>query len=311
MTPIIRRSALLFLLLASLFIISCSENSDPTDPVVDPPDNPGNIPEGYYDTVDDSTPANLRSTLHPVIDDHQRIPYTSTATDTWNVLELADQDPNNSSRILDVYMNESYPKYGAGNNDYNREHVWAKSYGFPKDGSSNYPYTDCHHLFLCNDSYNSSRGNKPFGTAGASGTERTTVANDGVGGGSGSYPGWSNWYDVTYWEVWVDRRGDIARAMFYMDVRYEGGTHGGSGYNEPDLILTDNLTLITNSNTGSNESTAYMGLLAVLLVWHTADPVDSKETVRNDAVYNAQGNRNPFIDHPEWVDCLFDEDCGN
>mgnify|MGYP002725747073 CR=1 FL=1 len=117
------------------------------------------IPSGYYDTVDVTNAATLRATLHAVIDDHTRIPYTSSATDTWNVLEQADQDPNDSGRVLDVYMNESYVKHGAGNTDYNREHSWPKSYGFPSDGSSNYPYTDCHHLFISNDSRNSSRGN--------------------------------------------------------------------------------------------------------------------------------------------------------
>jgi endonuclease I len=309
MAALSRRFGFLFLLLASLFLVSCSDDSTTTDPGGDPPPPSGNIPEGYYDTVDDSTPASLRTTLHPVIDDHKRIPYTSSATDTWNVLEQADQDPNDSGRILDVYRNASYPKYGAGNNDYNREHVWPKSYGFPDDGSTNYPYTDCHHLFLCDSGYNSSRGNKPYGSVGASGSEKTTIANDGVGGGSGTYPGWSNWYSATYWETWRDRRGDVARALFYLDIRYEGGQHGSTGYSEPDLILTDNPALI--QVTGSNASVAYMGLISVLLDWHYGDPVDEKEVDRNDAVYDYQGNRNPFIDHPEWVDCLFDEDCGN
>ncbi len=310
----IRRLSLVFLVLGALFFVGCSEEPDTTAPGSKEPSTViagKTIPPGYYDTVDATNTAALRTTLHDAIDDHTKIPYTSTATDTWNVLELADEDPNDSGRILDVYLNESYPKYGAGNTDYNREHLWASSYGFPNDGVSNYPYTDCHHLFLCNDSYNSSRGNKPFSTVGGTGTtEKPTVANDGVGGGSGTYPGWSNWYGTTYWETWWDRRGDVARALFYLDVRYEGGTHGGTGYSEPDLILTDNLTLIENSNTGSNEAVAYMGLLADLLQWHLDDPVDTKEIARNDEVYAAQGNRNPFIDHPEWVDCLFNGSCG-
>jgi len=268
-------------------------------------------PAGYYDTVDFTNAGTMRLTVHNVIDDHTKIPYTAATTDTWNVLELADQDPNDSNRILDVYLNASYPKYGAGNNDYNREHTWPKSYGFPNDGSSNYPYSDCHQLFLCNDSRNSSRSNKPYGSVGGSGTaEYVTEVNNGVGGGSGSYPGWSNWASSTYWETWWDRRGDVARAQFYMDVRYEGGTHGITGYAEPDLILTDNLTLIQNSNTGSNLSVAYMGLLSVLLQWNQDDPVDAKEMARNDAVFSIQGNRNPFIDHPDWVDCIFGGTCG-
>ncbi len=307
-----RKLSLVFLVLGAIIFTGCSNEPDITVSVSQESDvTSKTIPAGYYDTVNEASAATLRSTLHDVIDDHTRIPYTSTATDTWNVLELADEDPNNSSNILDVYLNESYTKHGAGNNDYNREHVWAKSYGFPNDGSTNYPYTDCHHLFLCNDSYNSSRGNKPFSTVGGTGTtEKVTVVNNSVGGGSGTYPGWSGWYDSTYWEVWWDRRGDIARAMFYMDVRYEGGTHGVTGYTEPDLILTDTLTLIQNSNTGSNETTAYMGLLSDLLQWHLDDPVDAKETSRNDNIYAYQGNRNPFIDHPEWVACLFNGTCG-
>ena len=89
----------------------------------------------------------MRSTLHDVIDDHTRYPYTSTATDTWNILDAADEDPNDSGNILDVYKNASYDKAAGGNDYYNREHCWPKSYGFPIDGSTNYPYTDCHHLF--------------------------------------------------------------------------------------------------------------------------------------------------------------------
>jgi len=258
----------------------------------------------YYTGVDVSSPETLRATLHQIIDDHQRFPYTSGSTDTWNVLEEADQDPNNPARILDLYGNYSYIKHGGGNNDYNREHTWPKSYGFPDDGSSNYPYTDCHHLFLCNDSYNSSRSNHPYGTVGSSGDEKPTQVNDGVGGGYGSYPGFSNWRSSTLWETWIDRRGDVARAMFYMDVRYEGGNHGTTGATEPDLVLTNNISLIvvTGSNTAG---IAYMGLLDDLISWHLEDPVDDNELYRHEAVFARQGNRNPFIDYPELVECLF------
>ncbi len=70
-------------------------------------------PPGSYDAVDATNATTLRATLHPVIDDHTRFPYTSTATDTWNILEAADEDPNNPANILDVYMNASYVKVGA------------------------------------------------------------------------------------------------------------------------------------------------------------------------------------------------------
>jgi endonuclease I/PKD repeat protein len=310
MRPTPRFLVLTLMVLAALFG-GCTHDSPLTRP-----DAPAGslvdkgIPAGYYDAVNTTTGAALRASVHATIDDHTKIPYTSTGTDTWIVVEAADTDPANSGRVLDVYLNASFPKYGAGNLDYNREHVWCKSFGFPNDGASNYPYTDCHHLFICNDSYNSARNNKPYGTVGGTATEYPTQLVGGIGGGSGVYPGWSNWSNTTLWETWWDRRGDVARALLYMDVRYEGGTHGATGYAEPDLILSDNLAQIEGSNTGANLSVAYMGLRATVLQWHLDDPVDDKERARNDAVYSYQGNRNPFVDHPEWVACIFVDNCG-
>ena len=264
--------------------------------------------------------ATLRATLHEVIDDHTRYPYTSSATDTWDILDLADEDPNDSSRILDVYKNASHPKAGAGNSNYNREHTWPSSYGFPDDNGSNYPYSDCHQLFLADSPYNGARGVKPYRYCSASCTTEPTVANNGQGGMGGPYPGDYNWRSgsgVTgTWETWIGRRGDVARALFYLDVRYEGGNHGITGALEPDLVLTDDQALISGTPTGSNELLGYMGIRSVLYAWHLEDPVDTVEQNRNDVVFGFQGNRNPFIDHPEWAallfgqpSCLEDEDC--
>lgn len=96
--------------------------------------------------VNSATESALRSTLHSAIEDHIRFPYTSANTDTWNILELADEDPDDPTSILDIYKNATYTKAGGGNTFYNREHTWPNSYGFPNDGASNYPYTDCHAL---------------------------------------------------------------------------------------------------------------------------------------------------------------------
>ncbi len=263
-------------------------------------------PPGYYNSVDDSDASVLRSTLHGVIDDHQRYSYTSGSTDTWDILKIAQQDPSNSNYIIDVYRNRSFAKTGGG---YNREHTWPKSFGFPDDGSDNYPYTDCHMLWLCDSGYNTARSNRPFRDCNSSCGEYLTD-----GGTSGSYPGTSCWGSGSNangtWQVWTERKGDVARSLLYADVRYEGGNHGNTGANEPDLILTDVQSLISASNTGSNESVAYMGLLSVLLQWHLDDPVDAREMDRNDVVFSYQGNRNPFVDHPEWVECLFNDNCG-
>lgn len=265
-------------------------------------------PEGYYDSVDTASATLLRNSLHDIIDDHQRYPYTSTATDTWDILDAADEDPSNSDNVIDIYLNASYSKASGGNSDYNREHSWPKSYGFPDNGSDNYPYTDAHHLFVANDSYNSSRSDKPYGTCSSDCTEKATEYNNGVGSDADE----SNWTTGSHtdgtWETWSGRQGNVARALMYMDVRYEGGVHGDTGYDEPDLILTDDRELMDASQTDENESIAYMGLKSVLLEWHTNDPVDDAEILRNDIVYSYQGNRNPFVDHPEYVDIVFADD---
>jgi endonuclease I len=272
-------------------------------------DPPGVIID-YYAFVTGDTPQSMRQSLHDAIDDHIWYPYTSTSTDVWDILEAADEDPLDPTRVLDIYKNESYLKYGTGNPLYQREHAWPKSYGFPNNTASNFPYTDCHHLFVANGGYNASRSNKPYRYCTTGCSEKPTEFYDGMGGGSGVYPGNSNWtsgaHETGTWETWIGRRGDVARALLYMDVRYEGGTHQ-SGRMEPDLILTDNPSLI--HAVSENETVAYMGDLSVLIEWHRQDPPTAAEVMRNDVVQSYQGNRNPFVDHPHWVECIFSGVC--
>ena len=100
--------------------------------------------------------------------------------------------------------------------------------------------------------------------------------------------------DADSWEPpWFDR-GNIARSLFYMAIRYTG-----DAADEPALVLTDETALIDSAS-------AYMGKLNNLLAWHRADPADAGEELRNDEIYGLyQTNRNPFVDHPEWVDLTF------
>lgn len=269
--------------------------------------------DDYYASADASSSANLRTSVHDIIDDHAKFPYTSSFEDSWDVLNRADQDPNQPGNILSVYINASYPKQSGGNSLYNREHTWPKSYGFPDNENSAYPYTDFHHLRLSNISANGNRANIAFGNCNGSCNEQVTQVNNGQGGGSGMYPGNSNWYSGSSgsgnYEVWHFRRGDVARTMLYMDLRYEGDMHQVRQTLEPNLILTDNTSLIQTSGGTNTTGNAYMGRLSVLLQWHRDDPVDDIERRRNDIIYASQGNRNPFVDHPEWADCLFDNNC--
>lgn len=268
---------------------------------------------GYYQHVNTSSPSQLRCSLNQTIRGHTAYPYSGGTTNTWSILEIADEDPNNAGKILDVYLNHSFTKVSsrAGTGTglvYNREHTWPNSLGFSNStgnlGLPHSPYTDTHMLYLSESVYNADRGNKPYAncpkTSGCG--ERTTEVNNGSGGGSGVYPGNSNWVispdgNGGSFEVWDKRKGDMARAVMYMAIRYEGGTHPTTGQNEPDLELTDTRSQIVITSS----SPAYMGLLSTLIAWHQADPPDAAERARNEVIYSFQGNRNPFIDHPEWA----------
>lgn len=268
---------------------------------------------GYYQHVNTSSPSQLRCSLYETIKGHTSYPYSGGTTNTWTILEIADEDPNNSGKILDAYLNHSFTKVSsrAGTGSglvYNREHTWPNSLGFGSTtgnlGLPNAPYTDTHMLYLTESVYNADRGNKPYANCPQSSGcgERATEVNNGMGGGSGTYPGNSNWVispdgNGGSFEVWNKRKGDMARAVMYMAIRYEGGTHPTTGQNEPDLELTDTRSKIVITSS----SPAYMGLLSTLIAWHQADPPDADEIARNEVIYSFQGNRNPFVDHPEWA----------
>ena len=276
----------------------------------------------YYNGVDASSATTLRATLHPVIRGHTCYFYSGAGTSVWTILEDADQAPGvgNENRVLDVYKNEFYTKgtdrAGVNNNPataFNREHTWPNSYGFnnvltaPGNGGTqfpNCPYTDTHMLHVSNVAYNSSRGNLRYDNCPGCG-ELATTANAGQGG-----IGFPNRLDGAQFETWDLRKGDMARAILYMDIRYEGGTHPVTGITEPNLIATDNTALIATTPGGQIVATGYMGRLATLIAWHQADPPTDAERARNNKIFGYQNNRNPFIDRPEYVNCLYLNQCG-
>ncbi|MFJ7745331.1 endonuclease [Peribacillus sp. NPDC097295] len=226
------------------------------------------IPEtvSYYDAAIGKTGSALKDALHTIIDEHTEISYANV----WGALQETDEDPNNSDHVILLYTGRSQGKtaYGSGVNDWNREHVWAKSHG--GFGTSMGAGTDLHHLRPTDASVNSTRNNLDFDIGG---TEHSEAK--------------GNYYDSDSWEPRDSVKGDVARMLFYMAVRYEGDS------GELDLEL---------NNQVNNGSAPYHGKLDVLLEWHEQDPVDAFERNRNEIIYNDyQHNRNPFIDHPEWA----------
>ncbi|GAA2256304.1 ribonuclease [Streptomyces ruber] len=224
----------------------------------------------YYADAAGKTGTALKASLHDIIDDHRTISYSAV----WEALKVTDQDPANSNNVKLLYsgLSRSKSRNGGDVGDWNREHVWAKSHG--DFGTTTGPGTDLHHLRPEDVQVNSVRGNKDFDDGGSA-----------VAGGGGSLT------DSDSFEPRDAVKGDVARMILYMAVRYEGDDSW------PDL---------EPNNTVSNGSAPYHGRLSVLKQWNDEDPPDAFERRRNEVIYSSyQGNRNPFIDHPEWVEAIW------
>jgi endonuclease I len=237
----------------------------------------------YYVNALVASDDDLRGAINVDISkDHKKLTYS----EVWTVLTNSDEDPADSGKVIEIYTGRSIGKglnagkIGNSGNAWNREHVWAKSHGFPNTGQ--FGYTDAHHLRPADASVNSERSNLDFDLGGTPITEAPENAKD-----SDSF------------EPRDQMKGDVARMLFYMDVRYAGA----SADNTPDLILVDNV--------GTASGSPELGKLCSLYSWHQADPVSDWERNRNDVVFEFQGNRNPFIDRPEWVQQIFGTACGD
>ncbi|WKE66367.1 endonuclease [Gallaecimonas kandeliae] len=238
----------------------------------------GGSTDDYYAPVLGKTGNDLRVALNALLQQNQ---VHFTYTQVWDQLEYTDEDPNNTNNVILLYSGRSEPKSmraGQSNDPdaWNREHVWAKSHGFPD--SSQWAYTDINHLRPADVTINSARSNKDFDMGGTPLAESP-----------------SNKTDDDSFEPSDNVKGDVARMLFYMDVRYEG--NDGSGV--PDLTLVD--------HTGT--SGAELGKLCTLVQWAAQDPVSDWERRRNARVFERQHNRNPFIDHPEWIQSIFGASC--
>jgi len=240
-------------------------------------------PTNYYAQAEGKRGADLRAALHGIVRGHHVVPYSSsTKLDTSDALKSLDADPADTNLVVLIYSGSNAPSASFGLSDgWNREHQWCDSYGL--DGVEP-AYSDLHNLRAIDSNVNSSRGNKYYAVSDTNSLGYRFPA-------FAEAPLCST--DSDSWQPPLFDRGNIARSLFYMAVRYTG-----DATNEPALVLTDDVSLIQSSN-------AYMGRLSTLLAWHEADPVDAAEALRNDLVYNWQTNRNPFIDHPEWVRLVF------
>ncbi|MCS3902195.1 endonuclease I [Methylohalomonas lacus] len=260
-------------------------------------------PSGYYEDARGKSGAALREALHAIIRDHEVLPYTRSGNDDW----LDGEDRDVWEALL--YTDSACPDYrpecglvqllylddfrhldmayrgGRGPDKWSREHIWPKSRGFPRQSQDG--YTDLHHLRPADRSLNGAHRNYGYDDGGervmdrlSDGSEVATTARLDRDRASFEPP---------------DRaKGQVARMLFYMAVRYEGDG------DMPDLELVNRTELTDEPR---------IGRLCTLLDWHNQYGPTDFERRRNDRVHAIQGNRNPFIDEPGWANLIWGQRC--
>lgn len=273
----------------------------------------------YYSSAANLRGEQLQSALHDIIKGHTSFRYSDTKdimkiTDRDWVLsplteaELANYNFNNHTGIGDPYLKLLYGGNYNGTEHavkwsenhvliWNKEHTWAKSHG--DFGELQPAGTDLHHLIGADAQINRYHSNLDYGIPTLDITPRVDVRGFATTAANGKNEDSPN---ANVFLPPVEDRGDIARALFYMETRY----YNYVSLADPKLVIVDDVTSSTHVAT-SNENPGKMGWRKVLLDWHKSDPVDEYEIHRNNLIFNNfQGNRNPFIDHPEYADLIYD-----
>lgn len=262
---------------------------NPTYTIVNP-----SYSNNYYDSLEGLSGASLKQAIQNLIA-NQNVRLHSYA-DIWEILKNSDQNPQNSNQVWCMYVETPMAKIDQQNTTsivgkWNREHIFCQSRGGfevssndSADGINFWTSTsalnvvdgvsDAHHIRAENGQENSSRNNKNYGN-----TASSTV----YAGPANSQGSW---------------KGDVARALFYMAVRFNG----------LQVVNGDPEEYIIGSN--PSISSGKIGDLATLLNWHLQDPRDDFEMNRNNYIDTWQNNRNPFIDHPSLVSYVFGENYG-
>lgn len=220
----------------------------------------------YYDGAT-GTGENLKNQLHTIITNgHTALSYDGAK------LKLFQNVFNVNSVVRCIYTGRDFTIASGynGSSSPNTEHCFCQSWFGSAD--ENTKKSDLHHLFPTQQNVNSSRGNIPYGIVANHATATTYESYNGYH----SYRG-ANSLGQTVFEPADQYKGDIARALLYFSVRYNMG------------LTIDGIDM-----------------LPTCLQWADADTIDAFERTRNESSYTYQGNRNPFIDHPEWIDSIWE-----
>ena len=257
-------------------------------------DVPTPTPTNYYANINpDATNDTMKLQLQNLINPHTVLSYD----DVWAAFSVVDKKlppypcSSNLTLIPDVYSSNCWipakvdpggecGNYATEGDCYNREHIWPKSWFGGFDEGEN-AQTDLFELWPSDGYVNGLRGNLPFGEV-TTGTESYISSNGCIIGNCDALPGEQCFEPAQY------LKGDLARSYFYLSTAY---------WNKWGCC----------EEVGVNRSSINEWMESTIRKWHASDPPDTYEEERNDIIYSQfQGNRNPFIDHPEWVDQIDD-----
>jgi endonuclease I/chitodextrinase len=232
----------------------------------------GQVPSYYSGTNVNQTGNVLKTSLATLISTNTtNLSYTPGV---WDALKQTDLDPTDPNKVLLIYgyndtdtditndRTRSKDLNGGNQGNWNREHVYAKSLGNPNLGTDG-PGSDAHHLRASDITLNATRNNYPFGA------------------GSGN----SKLVNGTYWYPGDEWKGDVARMVMYMYVRYGNQCL-------PNVVTVGSQTFSAD-------------IPDILLQWNVEDPVSQVEINRNTILEGVQGNRNPFIDNPAFATTIW------
>ncbi len=267
----------------------------------------------YASLVNGTNCATLKSDLHALIAvQTDRIRYSSSSYDVWDAILHTDRRMNDAGTAEIVWdMFTDFPNAtgefefdhcthrdqgscpGGEGNCYNREHTFPRSWWGGGTTLSDTINTDMHHIYASDRSMNSTKSNYPPGVV----TAPVAVGSNGVSfGGNASYP----CTGTNYFEPIDEFKGDYARTYFYVVTRYQHKMAAWQTLNARGDCFMD----------GTSYPSIEPWALNVLLQWHAADPVSQKEIDHNNAVYAIQGNRNPYIDNPDFVFLVWGDEFG-
>lgn len=268
-------------------------------------------PAGYYDGTAGLTGYALKSKLHTIISERNFNWNYGDLMNYYNQTDLDkyyDHDATNTTLLLDLYSEipsgpDSY-EYNSGQlisssggegDGYNREHMMPQSTFY-----SNYPmYSDLFYVIPTDAKINQLRSNYPYGISSTTPSNVFYNFTNSSKIGRSAIPNYP--YTGRVYEPINEFKGDIARSLLYFAVRYEGKL-GTFNFNN-----NANPTSDTNPLDGTEEKAFESAYMAMLIQWHTQDPVSQREIDRNNTVYGIQKNRNPFIDNPQWVNAIWSQ----